>query len=209
MFEDRQDAGRKLALKISRVASQKDFIVVALARGGVALGKVIADYFGWPLEVIVIKKIGAPHNPELAIGAVGPKKTIYWDKQLVKYFALDKSFKSKALKEKTEEIEKLEKILRMKSINFTNKKIVLVDDGVATGASAICAAKFFQKDKAQEVILAIPVISKDIFSYINKHFDRVIALRIVNSFSSVGEFYKYFPQVSNEEMVEILNSKSI
>lgn len=198
MFRDREQAGTLLALKLKKIITEDGFVVVALLRGGIVLGKVIADYFQIPLYPLVIRKIGAPNNPELAIGAIGPKKTIYWDERILKYLEVNVGYKSKVIEEKSKEVEKLEKTFNAKA-NFKSKKVILVDDGVATGASAICAAKFLKKEKAKKVILAIPVIAKDILRDINKYFDGVIALKIVENLGAVGEFYGYFPQVSNEE----------
>lgn len=198
MFKDREDAGEKLALKLKKIIKREDFVVVALLRGGIVLGKVIADYFQIPLYPLVIRKIGAPNNPELAIGAIGPKKTIYWDERILRYLEVNVGYKSKIIEEKSKEVEKLEKTFNAKA-NFKSKKVILVDDGVATGASTICAAKFLKKEKTKKVILATPVIAKDILRDINKYFDGVIALKIVENLGSVGEFYGYFPQVSNEE----------
>lgn len=200
MFKDREQAGEKLALKLKKIIKGEDFVVVALLRGGIVLGKVIADYFQIPLYPLVIRKIGAPNNPELAIGAIGPKKTIYWDERILRYLEVNVGYKSKIIEEKSKEVEELEKIFKTQSAiwRIKSKKVILVDDGVATGASAICAAKFLKKEKAKKVILAIPIIAKDILRDINKYFDRIIALKIVENLGSVGEFYGYFPQVSNE-----------
>ena len=201
MFEDREDAGKNLALKLKRIIKGKDYIVVALLRGGIVLGKKISDYFQIPLYPLVIRKIGSPDNPELAIGAIGPKKTIYWDEKFIKYLSVNNDYKSIIIEEKSKEVEGLEKIFKTQSASrqIKNKKVILVDDGVATGASAICASIFLKKEKTKEIILAAPIVTKDILRDINKYFDRVIALKVVENLGSVGEFYRCFPQVSNEE----------
>lgn len=206
MFEDREQAGTLLALKLRKIFKEGDFVVVALLRGGVVLGKVIADYFQIPLYPLVIRKVGAPNNPELAIGAIGPKNTVYWDEKSLRYFNIDDNYKSEIIREKTKEIENLERILKssLRKNNLSDKIAVVVDDGVATGASVMCAAKFLKSQKSKEIILAIPIIAKDILSHINKYFDRVIYLKTVKDFGAVGEFYKYFPQISNEEVLKVI-----
>lgn len=199
MFKNRQEAGDLLALKLKKFVKE-DFLAVPLLRGGIILGKIISDYFQIPLYPLVIRKIGAPNNPELAIGAIGPKKIIYWDEKLLKYLGVDSDYKSKIIEKKSEEVEELEKMFNAKA-NFKNKKVILIDDGVATGSSAICASIFLKKEKTKETILATPIIAKDILRDINKYFDRVITLKAVEGLGAVGEFYEYFPQVSNEEVL--------
>lgn len=197
MFENRGQAGFLLALKLKKIIT-KDFVVVALMRGGIVLGKQIADFYKIPLYPLVIRKISVPDIPELAIGAIGPKKTVYLDKESMKYFKISSGYKAKIIEEKAREVRALEKIFGTKK-DYKNKKVILVDDGVATGASAICASIFLRKEKAEKTILAIPVISEDILRQMGKYFDRVVVLREVKELGAVGNFYKYFPQISTEE----------
>ena len=107
---------------------------------------------------------------------------------------------------KKKEAETLQNKFKMK-ISLENKKVIIVDDGVATGTTAICAAMYAKNQKAEEIILATPVIGQETLRNIQKYFDRIIPLKIVNSLTSVSQFYKYFPQVENEEVIEILNRK--
>lgn len=205
MFENREEAASKLCLKLKRVAKGKDIVVIALVRGGVVLGKIIADYFKVPLDILVIKKIGAPLNNELAIGAVGPKNTIYWNNDLCKALGLSQKEKLKLKKEKEEQRKAQEKLFESCHIDFKKKSVILVDDGVATGATAIAAAIFLKKEKAQEIILAIPVISKDTLFSIKTYFDNVCSLKIVKDFYAVGQFYRNFPQIENYQVIKLLN----
>ena len=213
MFDNREEAGKLLALEIEkRIKGReadlpRDFIVAALLRGGIVLGKIIADYFNTSLEPLVIRKIGAPNEKELAIGALGLKETIYWDKDLLTRLKIDKSYKAMVVKEKSYELKKLESAIReeRKALDFTDKKVIVVDDGVATGTTVLCAHKFLKKEKAKSITLATPVIAEDTFGKMSKYFDEVVALKVAPNFYAVGQFYKYFPQVENEEVVEILN----
>lgn len=209
MFEDREDAARKLAVKLKKIIQGRGFLVAALTRGGVVLGKVIADYFKLPLEALVVKKLGAPQNPELAIGAVGPKGATYFDQDLIQSLGVTNEYKKLEVAEKSKDVESLKKILKgdRKPLDFSNKKVILVDDGVATGATVMCAYNFLKKEKAKEIILATPVISQDTFNIINEYFDLVVTLNTASEFYAVGEFYRNFPQVSDEEVVMILNSR--
>lgn len=205
MFENREEAASKLCLKLKSVAKGKDIVVIALVRGGVVLGKIIADYFKAPLNILVIKKIGSPLNDELAIGAVGPKNTVYWNNDLCNALGLSQKEKLKLRKEKEEQRKTQEKLFKSCHIDFKKKSVILVDDGVATGATAIAAAIFLKKEKAQEIILTVPVISKDTLLYIKRYFDNVCSLKIVKDFYAVGEFYRNFSQIENDQVIKILS----
>lgn len=206
MFEDREEAARLLALEIEKQIEYRDFVIAAILRGGIVLGKVIADYFRVHLEPLVVRKLGAPSEKELAIGALGPKNTIYWDEGLIKRLCVDKEYKSSIVRKKRSEHKNLEDIIngQRKPLDFTDKKVIVVDDGVATGTTVICASMFLKKVGAGSIMLATPVIAKDTFNNMKKYFDKVIALEIAPNFYSVGQFYKDFPQVSDDEVVELL-----
>jgi putative phosphoribosyl transferase len=206
MFEDREDAGRQLALEIGKKLKDEDFIVAAILRGGIVLGRIIADYFKASLEPLAIRKIGAPDEKELAIGALGPNNTVFWEKGLLARIDVDRKYKTEAVKEKSYELEELEKVIGKNkgNLDFANKKVIVVDDGVATGTTVLCAHMYLKKEKAKSIILAAPVIAGDTFKIMNKYFGKVVALKVAPNFHAVGQFYKYFPQVSDEEVAELL-----
>lgn len=203
MFENREEAGRLLSQKLKQFTRKRNVLIVGITRGGALVAKTISSLLHIPLDILVIKKIGDPQNPELGIGAVGPKNSVYWDKELVSGLKISKSLKKEELRKKKQEREKLEKLLRQKrrALSLFGKKIILVDDGVATGATVLAAYKFLKREKAASVVLATPVISKDTFSSIKKYFDLVVALEVVRQFHAVGQFYLDFPQVSDEEIM--------
>ncbi len=205
MFENREEAAVKLCLKLKSVVKDKNIVVIALVRGGVVLGKVIADYFKAPLDILVIKKIGAPQNSELAVGATGPGNTIYWNNDLCKALGLSEKEKIELKKEKDRQKREQEKLLEGKHIDIKGKSVILVDDGIATGATAIAASEFFKKNGVKEVILAVPVISKDTLVDIKRYFDTICILKSVNNFYAVGQFFRNFPQVENEQVKRLLN----
>lgn len=205
MFEDREDAGRKLAIKLEKGIEGEGFVVVGITRGGVVLAKAISYHLKLPLKALVIRKIGAPQNRELAIGALGPMRTVYWDKELVKQFGINKDYKLKAIEEMAQEVARLENILNNKKrLDFENKQAILVDDGVATGATVLCAQKFLQKQGIEKIILATPIISKKTLSNIRRYFDKIVVLKTATDFSAVGQFYREFPQVGDREVKKLL-----
>jgi len=208
MFESRQEAAQLLTVKLLQTLKDKDFVILALARGAVPMGKIIADYFSCQFDTIVCKKIGAPLNSELAIGVVAPKNTIYWNKDVLKSIGLSRNALKNLKLEKEEERKKLEKKLRSGKnlVEIKNKTVILIDDGVATGATVTAAFLSLKKQKASKIILAVPVIAKDTFIDLKKSFDKIIALKKADNFYAVGQFYRNFKQVTDEDVIKILGS---
>lgn len=207
MFEDRRQAGQLLAKKLTSFKNKSDTVVLGITRGGIVVAKEISVRLNLPLDIIVIKKIGAVHNPELAIGAVGPLNIIYWDQQLRKRLGINYSLTRQQLEIKKVERQDLERLFRAQKepLGIKNKVVVLVDDGVATGATVLCAQKYFKKEKSKGVVLAVPVIAKDTFLSIKRYFDNIVALRIPSDLYAIGQFYKEFNQVDNEEVIRVLS----
>lgn len=205
MFESRQEAGKLLVLKLKKIV-KKDFIVVPLLRGGIVLGKEISDYFNLPLKPLAIKKLGAPLNPELGIGAVAFDKTYYFNEDIVKNLDIMEDYKKNILKTKYREAEELQEKVEKnkKKISCVGKNIIVVDDGVAIGNTVICASLYLKKQKAGKIILAVPVISKEGINSIKNYFDRVVSLKVSSNFGSISEFYKSFPQVTDKEVLNFL-----
>lgn len=207
MFRDREDAARQLSLKLLKKIKEKDLIVSALARGGVILGKIIAETLFAPLETVVVKKIGAPLRPELAIGAIAPKNTIYWNEDVCRSLGLSKEEMQAAAEKKEKERKNLEDLLPGKNkLNHKAKTMILVDDGVATGASVLACLKYFKKEKAKKIILATPVISEDTYKELKEYFEEIIYVKKIKKFYAVGQFYKDFKQVDNDEVIRIIGN---
>lgn len=208
MFESRQQAGKLLTKKLSDYKGQKKVIVLGIPRGGVVVAKEVAQALHLFLDVIVIRKIGAPQNPELAIGAVGPSKTVYWDKELIERLGVTKGERLKLRRDKLREQKEKEKKFRgKKKLNLKGKTVILVDDGIATGATVLCAAMVLRKKGAKEKILTVPVIAKDTLASVIESFEDIVVLMLPKEFYAVGQFYEEFPQVSDEEVVSLLSSK--
>ncbi len=206
MFRNRQHAGILLAQRLKQYKGKKEVLVLGIARGGVVVAQEIASNLLLSLDVLVIRKIGAPQNPELAIGAIGPQSTVFWDILLIRRLGITQSQKANLRRQKFDEQKEKENILRAEKmpLNVANKKIILVDDGIATGATVLCAIKFLRRQKAQKIILAVPVIAKDTFYTIERLFDAIIALDVEQEFAAVGQFYEEFPQVFDEQVVKML-----
>lgn len=209
MFKDRVGAGRLLAEKLSSFKG-KDTVVLAIPRGGVVVGQIIADHLGCPLDALIVKKLGAPYNPELAIGAVAHGGVVYWDEGLVEATGTTEEHKNKELRIKNDELRKREFYLRRGKgkLNVSGKITIVTDDGVATGATTIAAARAVRKMGPSKIILATPVIAAATVDTIKKEVDELIYLDAPMNFQAVGQFYEEFKQLSDEDVLERLNLKS-
>lgn len=207
IFKDRAQAGLLLAKKLKSF-KDKNALVLGIPRGGAVVAKAVAKSLRLPLDIIVIKKIGAPFSPELAIGALGPQDTIYWDENLCQRLGINNRIKNQELRIKEKERKEREKILHgwKRPISLRNKTVILVDDGVATGATVLTACKYLKTQKIKSLILAVPVISKETLDNIKQYFDNVVVLSIEEDFMAVGQFYHHFPQVNDDEVVELLSN---
>lgn len=206
MFEDRIDAAKKLCPKLLEYKNNKNAVIVGLTRGGVVTAKEISKFLHLNFKAIIIKKITVPGNEELAIGAMVSKEDVFWNKSLCRDFGIDKAKKEDLVSKKEKEIKKLEIKLGIKNTqrDFKEKITIVIDDGIATGASAIAASNFIRKQNPKQTILATPVIAFDALGYIKKYFDNVIYLEKRKDFYAVGQFYKNFEQISDEETANIL-----
>lgn len=208
IFKDRVDAGRQLAQKLTAYKNKKNTIVVALPRGGVVLGYEVAKELNLPLDIVVPRKIGHPHNPEYAIGAItesGEGIFNETEKELVD----PQWLKSEIAKEKKEALRRL-KTYRGDNLGFEikNKIVILVDDGIATGLTMRAAIKSIKKKNPQKIIVAVPVTARDCLAKIKKQADEVIYLDAPLFFGAVGAFYEVFGQTQDEEVVELMKRSS-
>lgn len=213
MFINRVDAGRQLAEKLLGYKNIKNGLVLAIPRGGVETGYVIAGKLKLPLDVLVVRKIGAPENEELAIGAVGPprgknpKCVVVWDKDLCLRLGVDEAWKREIEIEKEKEVvQRISKFRgEKKTLNVKGKIIILVDDGIATGATVEAAIVWLKAMSAKQIILAVPVAAQDTWGKLAGLVDEAIALETPGDFAAVGQFYDNFQPVTDERVKELLN----
>jgi putative phosphoribosyl transferase len=205
MFEDRVDAAKQLCPKLEKFSNKKDVIVIGLMRGGLVTAKTISQVLNLKLKPLVVKKIQDPQNNELAIGAMTSLKDIFLNDALIKTLNISEFDINKQISIKWKEIRIISKTFNINYKGFKNKDIILVDDGVATGASVIAARDFLKKLGVNKIILATPVIATDTLKSIKKYFNEIICLIKENDFYAVGQFYKNFEQISNQELARILN----
>lgn len=211
MFKNREQAGKQLAQKLLEFKGRDDVVVLGIPRGGVVVAKEVASSLTLPSDIIIVKKIGAPQNVELAIGAVGPSGSVYWDENLLRKLNINKRIRNQELRIKEKEREDREKQLRgnKPTINLKNKTVILVDDGIATGATVMAAAAALRREQAKELVLAVPVTANDTFRSIERYFDKVIVLEVSSEFYAVGQFYEDFPQISDQQVARLLVNSNL
>lgn len=206
VFENREEAGKKLASKLKNFQSKKNLIVLAIPRGGLVVGKELSQALGCPLDIIVTKKIGAPGNPELAIGAVGIMGEPVINEELAVRVGADEKYLQKEIANRQAEVKRRIKEYRgdKPSLKLRNKIVIITDDGVATGATMEAAVEVVRQQEPKKIIIAIPVIARDSLERLEEKADEVIYLDAPIMFFAVGQFYQQFGQVSDREVKEIL-----
>ena len=207
MFKDRADAARKLAKKLEWLKKEKP-IILAIPRGGVVTGNVIASELGATLDIIVSRKVGAPDNPELAIGAVLHDGSYFPNERITIMLNVPQNYINQEIAVQMKEIERrLIRFRGTKEYNLEGKTVVLVDDGIATGATMFVAALWVKKQKPKKLIIAIPVGPKETVDELNKMADKVVVLDCPQFFNAVGEFYQEFNPVDDYEVQEIMSKR--
>jgi putative phosphoribosyl transferase len=218
IFQDRIDAGKRLAKKFSwlnqdqlkeeRERRQQSIVILAIPRGGVIIGDVIATELDAKLDIIVSRKIGAPDNPELAIGAVMPDGSYFLNQRLVNMLNVPQDYIKIQAHEQIKEIDRRLMAYRGSKEydnEFERKAVVLVDDGIATGATMTASAKCIKnKHKCKRIVIAVPVAPAEILDDLNQVADEVIVLYTPEPFIAIGRFYEDFAQVSDNEVKEIM-----
>ena len=202
MIKDRVEAGQLLGDNLIK-CNLENPVILAIPRGGVILGHEIAKKLGCKLDVVISKKITPPENPEYAIGAITHDGTLYksdyWDN-----YSSDENFADELTRKKQEVKRRLEEYRKTTEYDLEGKTIVLVDDGIATGSTVFAILNWLSKQRTKKVLLAISVIPADTYEAIKPKVSNVVTLEIPTSFSSVGQFYSSFEQVSDDEVKEIL-----
>lgn len=210
IFKNREEAGKKLAAKLKDWQKKKELIVLAIPRGGLTVGKQLSQALNCPLDIIVTKKIGAPGNPELAIGAVGARGKPVINQKLARQVDADKEYLEKEITSRQAEVERRIQEYRgdKPAPNLKDKIVIITDDGIATGATMEAAVEVVRQEEPKKIIVAVPVTARDSLKKLEEKADEVVYLDAPLMFFAVGQFYQEFGQVSDEEVINILKNKS-
>jgi putative phosphoribosyl transferase len=207
MFRNREDAARLLARRFAG-REVRDPLVLAIPRGGVATGAVLARELGAELDVVLSRKLRAPYQPELAIGAVGEDGQVYLNPRAKESLDLDDEYIAGETAHQLGEIARRKALFRAvrPQATFDGRSVIVTDDGIATGATMIAALDAARAHHPFELIVAVPVASPDRLREVRRHCDEVVCLLAPEDFWAIGQFYADFTQVDDERAVELLRA---
>lgn len=206
MFKDRVDAGKTLATRL-RQYEDTDAVVLAIPRGGVVVGYEVAQALNLKLDVVIPRKIGAPGNPELAIGAVVARDHAMINHAIVEQLNIPASYIEQEIENQLQEIERRRRLYigTRPPHGVEGQVVLLVDDGLATGYTALAAIRAVKQENPVKLVLAVPVAPRDTYELLKNEVDEIVCVEVHELFFAVGQFYEVFTQTTDEEVTEILS----
>lgn len=209
VFRDRQEAGRLLASRLMRYGKEAP-VVVAIPRGGVPVAAEIARALDAPLDVMVARKLGAPGEPELGIGALvdGDRPESVLNQDVVEHLQVSREYLAREIKKQLEEIKRREHAFRggRPKVPLQGRTVIVVDDGIATGGSVRAALRAIRRSSPRRVVLAVPVAPPDTIEQLRSEADEVVCLATPEMFYAIGQFYRDFHQLEDAEVVKLLDA---
>jgi len=209
-FTDRRHAGRVLASRLTKYAGRGDVIVLALPRGGVPVAYEVAVALGAPMDVFLVRKLGTPGHRELAMGAIASGGVRVVNEDVVQWYGISEAAIDRIAREEQEELERRERAYRddRPAPDLTNRIVVLIDDGLATGSTMRAAVQAVRARRPARVVIAVPVGAPQTCAELAVSADEVICARMPEPFSAVGQWYLNFEQTDDAEVRELLQKSS-
>ncbi|HUX11103.1 MAG TPA: phosphoribosyltransferase [Terriglobia bacterium] len=210
MFRNRTEAGQKLAARLQAYNHQPDVLVLALPRGGVPVGYEIARALHAPVDVFVVRKLGVPWNPELAMGAVATGGVRVFEEETVRMLAIPGEEIAKVAAREERELERRERAYRGGRTPFpvAGRKVILVDDGVATGSTMRAGVAALRRLRPAQIVIAVPVAPRATCAMLRKLADEVVCLIEAEDFFAIGEWYEDFSQLTDQDVQKLLGDDS-
>lgn len=206
LFENRTDAGRKLAQALGAYAGRSDLIVLALPRGGVPVAYEVARALKAPLDLLIVRKLGTPGNPELAMGAIASGGASVLNRDVVSIYRISDEVIENAAAKERQELERRERLYRgdRPYPDIENRCIIVVDDGIATGATMRAGLAALRQRNPACIVVAVPLAPVDTVERLRAEVDEVVCLMTPEPFFAVGQGYRDFSQTTDDEVREIL-----
>jgi predicted phosphoribosyltransferase len=209
-FRDRVDAGNLLAERLAK-HGYAPATVLGIPRGGVILADIVAKKLAADFDIVIPRKLGAPENEELAIGAVMEDGTSYINRYIVSALRIPQHYIESERVRQAAEIRRRSAAYRKPdlSYNIADKNVIIVDDGIATGATVIASARWARKQRPLSLTIAVPVAPSQSVEILEQEYDSVIVLHMPHDFGSVGQFYEEFGPVSDDQVTQIMRSRGL
>jgi len=206
IFQNRADAGEQLALQIMPYKNREDVLVLGLPRGGVVVAFPIAKLLGVPLDVLLVRKLGVPWHAELAMGAIALGDVTVMNEDVLEFERITPEEQQEVIERERKELARRNQLYRAgrEPLDFHGRTIILVDDGVATGATIHAAIKAIKKQGCAKLVVAVPVAPPSAVEELEQLADEVICLATPEHFYAISGYYNEFPQTSSEEVVTFL-----
>ncbi len=206
-FRNRQEAGRALAEKLKIYAGKSSTLILALVRGGVVIGRAIADTLSLPLYPYVVRKLGHPLQREFGLGALAEGGSTYLDEETMRGHGVSWEDMEPVIEEETQELARRKEAYLVRARpDLKGKVIILTDDGAATGVTLLAAIEDLRKAKVKKIVVALPVCPPDTAKQVEQRADEAVVLQTPTSFGAVGQWYSSFPQLTDTEVLALLKS---
>jgi len=205
-LRNRQEAGRLLAKQLLAYARRPDVIVLALPRGGVPVAFEVAQALQVPLDLCLVRKLGVPGQPELAMGAIGSGDVRVLNREIVEGLGISVTALNAVAAEELQELQRRDRVYRgdRPFPDLRDQIVILMDDGIATGSTMRAAIQVIQARSPQQLIVAVPVTPRSVYDQLIQEVDGIVALLVPESLSSISVWYRDFAQTSDEEVCQLL-----
>jgi putative phosphoribosyl transferase len=208
-FQDRREAGRELAARLDEYRSRNDVVVLALPRGGVPVASEVAKALRAPLDIFLVRKLGLPMHPELAMGAIASGGVRVLNDDVVDWYKIPSSAIDAVAREEQIELERRERAYRngRPALELHGRTVLLIDDGLATGSTMKAAVQAVRAHQPAKIVVAVPVGAPDTCREFESVADQIVCARTPEPFSAVGQWYRDFSQTTDEEVHKLLSER--